>query len=211
MSKKEIAVFAPPNIGWLEYKLNKKEMDYVWKCIENKKENCNTHLAGNITSSYDLMDRGDWFWSHVVLPLADVYADEFVNLGNSQATGSNRHPYYMKKWWVNYQKKHEFNPIHNHDGLYSYVIWMKIPKGASYKKQNAGYKTNCPMKAGFQMQYTNIMGQSKGFAYQLEPEDEGRMIFFPAKLDHLVYPFYNCDEDRISVSGNVTMDTSKRV
>ena len=26
-----------PNAGVLEYKLNKSELDYVWKCVENKK------------------------------------------------------------------------------------------------------------------------------------------------------------------------------
>ena len=28
--------------------------------------------------------------------------------------------------WVNYQK-HEFNPIHIHDGLFSFIIWHKVP------------------------------------------------------------------------------------
>ena len=35
---KEITVRMPPNLGWLEYKLDKKELDYVWKCIENQQE-----------------------------------------------------------------------------------------------------------------------------------------------------------------------------
>ena len=26
--------------------------------------------------------------------------------------------------WVNYQSKHEFNPVHIHDGLFSFVIWQ---------------------------------------------------------------------------------------
>ena len=56
MNKKEIKKIYPRNLGWLEYKLNSKEMDYVWRCIENKKENTNKTLAGNISASYDLMD-----------------------------------------------------------------------------------------------------------------------------------------------------------
>ena len=31
----------------------------------------------------------------------------------------------------------------------------------------------------------------------------GRMIIFPAGLNHQVYPFYECDEKRISISGNI--------
>jgi len=29
--------------------------------------------------------------------------------------------------WVNFQKKYEFNPFHMHDGLYSFVLWHKVP------------------------------------------------------------------------------------
>ena len=29
------------------------------------------------------------------------------------------------------------------------------------------------------------------------------MVLFPSQLRHQVYPFYNCDEERVSISGNV--------
>ena len=35
------------------------------------------------------------------------------------------------------------------------------------------------------------------------------MLFFPSKLNHVVYPFYKCDEERISISGNVGVDTTR--
>ena len=58
MSKKEIKVITPANIGWLKYKLDPQEMDYVWRCIEtNKKRSVKDELVGNISASYDLMDR----------------------------------------------------------------------------------------------------------------------------------------------------------
>ena len=44
----------------------------------------------------------------------------------------------------------------------------------------------------------------------MSPEDEGTMLFFPSQLDHQVYPFYDCDEERISVSGNIISDTSRK-
>ena len=47
--------------------------------------------------------------------------------------------------------------------------------------------------------------------YDLNESHEGTMLFFPAKLRHQVYPFYNCDEERISVSGNILVNTSKRL
>ena len=51
--------------------------------------------------------------------------------------------------------------------------------------------------------YIDILGNTQTQQYELEPEDEGRMLFFPSQLNHAVYPFFNCDEERISVSGNV--------
>ena len=46
MKKEEIKVFQPETLGWLEYKLNPQEMDYIWRCIKNKKESYNDQLAG---------------------------------------------------------------------------------------------------------------------------------------------------------------------
>ena len=211
MNKKEIKSLSPPTLGWLEYKLNSKEMDYVWRCIENKKENTNKTLAGNISASYNLMDRGDWFFTSVCTPLMSEYTERFKNLGNS-IPSIGKHPYYMNKWWVNYQKQNEFNPIHNHTGVYSFVIWMKIPYDS--KKQNLkdiARGSNNPQIGNFQFSYQNLIGELMGYDYKMNPNLEGTMLFFPAQLDHQVYPFYDCDEERISVSGNISVDSSKRV
>ena len=43
----------------------------------------------------------------------------------------------------------------------------------------------------------------------LEPEDEGKMLFFSSKYHHCVYPFYLSDEERISVSGNIGLKLKK--
>ena len=43
----------------------------------------------------------------------------------------------------------------------------------------------------------------------MNPEMEGTMLFFPSKLSHEVFPFFNCDEDRISISGNIKLNTTK--
>ena len=39
----------------------------------------------------------------------------------------------------------------------------------------------------------------------LSPEDEGRILFFPATLQHQVYPFYECEEERVTISGNIRL------
>ena len=211
MNSQEIKPIYPGNLGWLQYKLNTQEMDYVWRCIKNKKRNTNKDLAGNISASYDLMDRGDWFYTNVALPLVHGYTEKFCNVGKSLPL-TIKHPYCMDKWWVNYQKKHEFNPIHNHSGVYSFVIWMKIPYDCEKQnKKDIARNSNAPSIGTFQFSYQNILGEGDAKSYYLSPKDEGIMLFFPSRLDHQVYPFYDCDEERISVSGNITIDTTRRL
>ena len=52
-----------------------------------------------------------------------------------------------------------------------------------------------------------MLGSIRPYTYEMSPKVEGTMLFFPSSLKHQVYPFYNCDEDRISISGNVALDT----
>ena len=210
MNKKEVKKIEPTNLGWLEYKLNPQEMDYVWRCIENKKEDHKKELAGNISASYSLMDRGDWFWVNVVHPLMFEYCERFENLGD-YIPNNGRHPYYLKNWWVNYQKQNEFNPIHNHGGVYSFVIWMKIPYDTRKQNQkDIARNSNTPKIGEFQFLFSDLLGKHCDHTYRLSPQWEGTMLFFPSLLNHQVYPFYDCDEYRISVSGNIGIDTSRK-
>ena len=213
MKKDSIKPCTPNLLGWLEAKLDDKEMDYLWRCIKGKKESMKHRLAGQISGSYRLVDRGDWFWMNVLKPLSSVYGEKFSNLGKNIPTNT-KHPYKLDNWWVNYQKQHEFNPLHNHKGIYSFVIWMKIPKDIGFKKQKnikISSHSNSPLPGVFELLYIDILGNTQTQQYELEPEDEGRMLFFPSQLSHAVYPFFNCDEERISVSGNIILDTSKQL
>ena len=211
IKNKEMYAVRPNNLGWIEYRLDSQEMDYIWKCIENKKRDWRSTLAGHVSGSYELIDRGDWFFNNTLLPLCDNYAKEFENLGLTVGiTGT--HPYHLKSMWVNYQKQNEFNPLHDHSGVYSFVIWMKIP--FNWKVQNSNTlaaAANNEKISTFQFQFLNILGRNLSWDYKLSTEDEGAMVFFPSGLHHQVYPFYNCDEERISVSGNISINTTKRV
>ena len=215
MKRVEVECVNPDNIGWLKYKLSKKEMDYVWKCIENKKEKVNGTLAGNIKESNKLVDRGNWFWLNVLLPLVNLYAEAYVNLGalNHPLTNKVKHPMELYSWWVNYQRQTDFNPIHTHGGVYSFVIFMKIPYDYNHQKQlpiaqesNSGNEIS-----NFQFNYLNILGTLTSKVYEMSPESEGWMLFFPAKLNHQVYPFYHCDGERITVSGNIGINELKTI
>ena len=205
----DVKVIRPPTLGWLEKKLSEKELDYLWRCIDNRKESFKHNLAGQIHESNTLVDRGDWFWINTIKPLCKEYYQEFGNLGSNIPVNQN-HPYILNSFWVNYQKQGEFNPLHDHGGVYSFVIWMKIPtKHFEQNKNPISLKSNTHVISAFQFQYTNILGKMQSYDYEMNPEMEGTILFFPSQLRHCVYPFYNCDEDRISISGNVLLNTRK--
>ena len=116
----------------------------------------------------------------------------------------------MDKFWVNYQKQNEFNPPHRHSGVYSFVIWMKIPTKHFEQNQNPiSLNSNTSVISSFLFTYTDILGETKEYIYEMNPEMEGTILFFPSKLTHQVLPFYNCDQDRISISGNISIDTTQ--
>jgi len=203
----------PIDQGWMQRKLNTQEMEYLWKCIDNKsKKDYRTQLAGNISNSYVLSDRGDWFWYNTINPLIKDYEKYFWAIAPNIQTKDNnqKHPLYLHKWWVNYQKQTEFNPSHTHTGVYSFVIWMKIP--TNYEQQcklDIARSSNSEYISNFTFSYTIMTGQVTDYTYEMNSDMEGTMLLFPSKLNHQVYPFYNCDEDRISISGNILINTAK--
>jgi hypothetical protein len=201
----------PKQLGWLEAKLSSEAMDRLWFCIQKYTgvEKYNQELTGNLSNSWLMKDDDDWFYNNVLLKLCCQYANSYRNLGANYAT-TKRHSYCLKTFWVNFQKQHEFNPFHMHAGcVYSFVIWMKIPY--DYREQHQipiSANSNDPSASNFQFIYTNLLGQNEVYNYFLDKSVEGTILFFPSSLSHQVYPFYNCDEERISISGNISLDTS---
>jgi hypothetical protein len=88
--------------------------------------------------------------------------------------------------WINYQKKTEYIPNHDHTGFFAYTIWINIPESTS-----------------FEFVYSIITGETFRERINVTKEMEGTIMMFPSKLIHCVYPFFNSDETRISISGNL--------
>jgi hypothetical protein len=103
-------------------------------------------------------------------------------------------PYVYGDIWVNLQKKNEFIPNHDHDGILSYTIWMKLPQTDGNRYEGS-----------FEFTYLDVLGNVRNHLIQLTKNDEGSIIMFPATLQHCVYPFYSGDDVRISVSGNILL------
>ena len=206
---KKITPVFPPNCGWIEVQLSEQEIDHLWKCIEtSEKEDVKKTLAGNISESYKIGDIDNYFFNNVIVPIGKSFENEFGNRLSSQIPTSKLHSLFLSEMWVNYQRKNEFNPIHLHTGVYSFVVWLKIPTDSNEENlKKIASDSSCPSIGVFEFVYTNILGGIDQQRYYLNKNYEGTMLFFPSVLKHQVYPFYDSDELRISISGNILLDS----
>ena len=104
-------------------------------------------------------------------------------------------------------KKHEFNPVHTHEGLFSFVIFVQIPY--SLKKEE-NYFGEVRAKQEIQTSKFNFLntdhhGRIITTSVNVDKSFEGKMIMFPSHQTHLVYPFYTSNKYRITVSGNIKL------
>ena len=194
---------------WIDTRLTEKEMNFLRDVCSDPehKGDWNRNLAGNISKSKGLVDKDNWFFETVLKGLTEkLFYRDWDNYRKYYIEKEEPPPKFeMNSIWVNYQKQYEFNPIHNHTALYSFVIFMKIP--THWKEQHAlpiNVDSTVPCASDFEFIWTekgSEMCENMGF--RLCSEDEGRMLFFPATLKHQVYPFYECEEKRITISGNI--------
>ena len=107
--------------------------------------------------------------------------------------------------WVNMQKKLEVNPLHNHDGTLSFVAWLHVPFKLEdeRKVENVKNSRTVELASTFQFVYTTALGTIANCPMFVESGWEGRIVMFPAKLLHVVYPFQTSDDYRISIAGNL--------
>lgn len=192
--------------GWLEVSLSSDQISKLHTFIEDSKNSnidVKNNLVGNITSSLKLVDTDNWFFENVCINLIDLYSHYFPRL-DLLTQNSKDHPLFLDDFWVNFQKQTEFNPIHNHSGLFSFVIWIQIP--TSFKEQHEIEfikNSKNPCASDFHFMFTNILGQITSYPYYMDKFMEGKMLFFPSSLNHTVYPFFENGGERISISGNI--------
>ena len=208
----EITVRGLPNLGVIETTLNSTTIKMLWNLIDEakqKEELHNSELAGNITLSLKL-DNNVVFLKPILKNLVYAYQERYDRYGSAYHAlrpGNLRNEFNLESLWVNFQYQTEFNPLHTHSGGYSFVIWMKIPTEYEDQKElplakNSGEKT---MISNFVFTYTDILGNLRNFAYEMNKTREGTLLFFPSRLNHQVFPFYNCEGERISISGNMSV------
>lgn len=204
-----------PNFGFIKAVLSdeqikpiKDEINFI-KNNFNSATKANDSLAGNIEKEYELKSS----YSHIeslLLPLAQAY----LNANNYKAYLLEAQKKYsdsknkiedviLINAWVNFQSKYEFNPIHNHGGFLSFVIWIDIPFLMDDELKQLHVKnSNAKLGGQFSFVYTDILGRITPFPIGADKSYNNGLLLFPAELHHTVYPFFTSDKQRISVAGN---------
>ena len=103
--------------------------------------------------------------------------------------------------WVVRQFQNEYNPVHYHSGHVSGVGYLKVPR-------NSGKTFQSLKKSNFNGHLSLIHGNrmfSSDSVFDIEPK-VGDFYFFPNYLMHSVYPFYESNEERRSISFNAKID-----
>ena len=157
----------------------------------------NATLAGQIEREYQLEKS-----KHYIIPFLEEMGREYQKNWDYYQSQDLK----VDSLWVNLQQKTEYNPIHNHDGVLSYVAWMEIPykRSDELNQNHSKHSRTKNLSSTFQFIYSSIIGQITHEVFEVENGWEGRIVMFPSKLLHIVYPFYTSDKYRISIAGNLS-------
>jgi hypothetical protein len=161
-------------------------------------------LAGNISGSLGVSAEVITYLEGLILPQAAAYDREF-NYVKQVKTHLNHGSLTMAdQCWVNFQRAGEFNPIHKHAGIFSWVIWLEIPYMIKDQQEyGPGLASNTQVAGSFEFSYNDALGWQKQLHLGADTTWRNRMALFPSMQHHAVYPFYGRDQVRITASGNL--------
>lgn len=200
------------NTGYLLVKVPQEILNEVKTSVDEiqndftKASPYNDYLAGQIDKEYHtkLGNKATQYIKYIVGKYNEInprYIKEINRLHRGIPTLT-----YDGGCWVNFQEKYEYNPMHLHDGVFSYVIWYQIPfyKEDEIKYGAGKYKTQNNLNGEFSFVFYDG-GKVVSLDLGIDKTMEGYMAIFPSNLSHQVYPFYTSDDYRITISGNVLL------
>jgi hypothetical protein len=192
-------------------KLSQDKFEKVYnECLnlkDHKMQKFKTGLSGIGTPSHYRLRECQNMLVEEVLGIADAYQKNHdIRLRNIYCT-NNDLAFNGKDMWVNYQSKNEYVPLHHHEGVLSWVLWVKIPYDVKEEKKEDLNDKGDSVTASFNFCYFDIAGNQRTFPIAVDKSHEGVLMMFPSKLLHQVNPFYKSEGERISISGNIRYET----
>ena len=198
------------NPGILLTKLSDSELAPIWAEVRKIQADytqavkMDHYLAGNIEKEFQLFES-----KQHCQDMLQKYIGEYIHTFNyagrlQQLTKAVPLVIGDKDYWVNFMERGEFNPPHDHSGVFSFVIWLQIPYTLEEERRlGPGAKSNDPLAGEFSFSYPDITGRTQIFRVGADRSKEGYLCLFPHMLYHSVAPFSTTDELRISISGNL--------
>ena len=201
--KENRSLFRPfgPSIGKtlipeaLVDKINKYVDDLIKDDVKVKAQDVGANLAGNVKQEFDLDPKfaNECGWVEFLSKECAYWIKE--------STGKKIKKFHLVGSWIVRQFQNEYNPIHYHGGHISGVGYLKVPKnfGETFQKSKKNNNNG----------QIHLVHGSKQFLsdclFKITPR-VGSFYFFPNYLMHTVYPFYNENEERRSISFNALID-----
>ena len=190
-----------PNIGWLSVTTPIWARIAIEDSIKDPGQDWRLNLAGHTQGAKqlpDLINNNEYeMW---LTELARQYDDEFPAYRNTISYHRGEMDLRLDDVWVNYHHKHDFNPMHWHDGVFSFVTWIKVPYNTEQERDQ--FVTKYPLAGEFSFTVTDVMGEIHD---HVVPQEEWTTLFFPSRMRHKVHPYYSTDEVRVSLSGNLLL------
>lgn len=203
------------NPGVLKLKLYKYHMDLLWHYI--KKSNING--GWTLDEKNNVVERGPYqqwalydttglFEKEVIIPAVNSYINRW---GFPMSCKTTHYPVpRFNRFWTRISKAGEYQPLHTHASIWSFIIWMKIPfefENEQTEELNEMY----PEAGNMTICYLDSIGRLQKQPYRLGHKDEGTMLLFPSEFNHIVYPYHMSDEYRISVAGDIAVDSESHL
>lgn len=157
-------------------------------CQQSSTIDYSPYLAGKITDGRQLglpVKKLAFHVKELVMKLSNQY---LVQLGNSHSLTLQ-----LNELWMVEQMAGDFNPVHQHSGILSGIIYLQIPSQCNLESKEGCidfiFGRHMPSSADFCGQRTVL-------------PVVGDIYIFPSWLQHVVYPFKG-DGKRLSLAFNI--------
>ena len=148
-------------------------------------------LAGDLNDEYRLTGEVcSLIHEEMKIHLSRILNREVKSINMEHIEGSP-----LEALWINFQRKGEHNPCHVHEGIFSFVFYPSIPEEIRHEWKNGKNNAISRGLIQFSAARSNEM-------IRINPST-GDLFIFESSHRHQVYPFYDSDDVRVSVSGNI--------